>query len=58
MRVRFIKDPTGKFSLSYEIGEEKDLPESQAMDLIEDGYAIALPTRPETATDKTIKETR
>lgn len=55
MRVRFIKDPTGKYNLCYEIGEEIDLPETQAKELIEDGYAVAVEyelPKPENAMSK------
>jgi hypothetical protein len=40
--VRFIKDPTGKYNLCYEIGEEINLPDAQAKELIEDGYAVPI----------------
>jgi hypothetical protein len=54
MRIRFVKDPTGKYNLCYEIGEEINLPDSQAMDMIEDGYAIPVLTKPQNAKDKLI----
>jgi hypothetical protein len=53
VKVRFIKDPTGKYNLCYEIGEEIDLPDAQAKELIEDSYAVPteLP-KPENSTSK------
>lgn len=58
MKVKFIKDPVGKYSLCYEVGQEINLPDSQAMDLIEDGYAILIPDKPENAISKAIIEKR
>lgn len=52
MRVRFIKNPTGKYNLSYEVGEEINLPDPQAMDLITDGYAILVQEKPQNASSK------
>jgi len=40
MRVKITKDPAGRYSLAYVVGEVVDLPDQQAKDLIEDGYAI------------------
>ena len=59
MKVRFIKDPTGKYSLCYEIGEEIDFPDAQALELIEDGYAVPceLP-KPQNAASKVKSEKR
>lgn len=39
MRIKFLKDACGRYNLCYEIGEVVDLPDQQAKDLIEDGYA-------------------
>jgi len=39
MKVKITKDPAGKYSLAYMIGEVLELPDQQAKDLIEDGYA-------------------
>jgi hypothetical protein len=58
MLIRFVKDPTGKYNLCYEIGEEKDFPDAQAMDMIEDGYAVPVQVRPENAASKVKKEKR
>ena len=59
MTIRFIKDPTGKYSLCYNIGEEIDLPDLQARELIEDGYAIPLELpKPENAMSKKKTEKR
>ncbi len=55
MRVKLIKNPVGKYNLSYEIGEEINLPDAQAMDMIEDGYAIPLADKPQNASDKRTK---
>lgn len=54
MLIRFTKSPVGKYSLCYEIGEEINIPDSQAMDLIADGYAIPVLTKPENASEKLI----
>ena len=40
MKVKIIKDPTGKYGLSYEVGEVVNLPDQQANDLIEDSFAV------------------
>lgn len=40
MRVKFIQCPTGRYNLSYEVGEVVNLPDQQAKDCIEDGYAV------------------
>lgn len=59
MRIRFIKCPTGKYNLCYDVGEEiNHLPDSQAMDLIADGYAILIIEKPQNASSKRIIETR
>lgn len=58
MTVQFIKDPTGKYSLCYDVGEVVSLPDSQAMDLIADGYAILIPDKPQNASSKRIIEKR
>ncbi len=58
MTVKFIKDPVGKYSLCYEVGQEIELSDSQAMDLIEDGYAVPVPEKIENASDKKVKEKR
>ena len=39
IKVKFLLSPTGKFSLGYNPGEEASLPELQATELIEAGYA-------------------
>ena len=53
MEVRFIKNPVGKYNLSYDIGQIVSLPDTQAKELIEDGYAVPteLP-KPENAMSK------
>ncbi len=57
MVVRFIKNPVGKYNLSYEVGEEINLPDSQALDLIEDKYAVPVHViQVSTAESKVIKE--
>ena len=57
MIVRFIKNPVGKYNLSYEVGQEIDLPDSQAVDLIEDKYAELVRQSPvQTAESKVKKE--
>lgn len=41
MKVRITRpDLAGRFNLCYEVGEEINLPDAQAKELIEDGYAI------------------
>ncbi|WP_435624479.1 hypothetical protein [Flagellimonas sp.] len=39
IKVKFTKGPTGKFLLPYSVGQEKELPETQAKELIANGYA-------------------
>ncbi len=39
MRVRFLKNPVGKYNLVYEVGETASLSDSLANDLIEDKHA-------------------
>lgn len=39
IKIKFLLSPTGKFSLGYNPGEEVSLPELQATELIEAGYA-------------------
>jgi len=50
MKIKFIANPTGKFNLSYNAGEETIMETKQAMLLIEAGVAeeiIALtPSKP------------
>jgi len=58
MLIKFVKNPAGKYSLSYEVGEEINLPDSQAMELIEDGYAILIQEKPQNASSKVIFEKR
>jgi hypothetical protein len=41
MKVKIVKNPVGRYNLSYEIGEVVNLPDSQAKEMIEDGYAEA-----------------
>ncbi len=40
MVIRIIKNPVGLYNLSYEVGEEINLPDSQATELIETGHAV------------------
>ena len=40
MRIQFIKSPTGAFGLGYNEGDIKDLPDVQAMEIVESGFAI------------------
>ena len=40
MKVKFIKQPTGKFNLAYSEGEEAVLAETLSTELIEAGYAV------------------
>lgn len=51
--VRFIKNPVGKYNLSYEVGEVVSLSDSLTMDLIADGYAVATDEEPVTIPDNT-----
>lgn len=39
IKVKFLLSPTGVFNLGYNPGEEASLPELQATELIEAGYA-------------------
>ncbi len=39
MKVKILKDPAGLYNLAYVVGEVVDLPELQAEELIETGYA-------------------
>ena len=39
LKVKFVLSPTGKFSLGYNVNEIATLPELQAAELIEAGYA-------------------
>lgn len=39
VKVKFLLSPTGKFNLGYNAGETAILPELQADELIEAGYA-------------------
>ena len=38
MQVRFLKNPVGKYNLSYDVGEVVNLPDLQAMEIANDGY--------------------
>ena len=58
MTVQFIKNPTGRYNLSYEVGEVVTVPDQQGMDMIADGYAILIPGKPENAMSKKPKEKR
>lgn len=58
MRIRFIKNPVGKYNLAYDLGEEVTLPDLQARELIEDGYAILVIEKPENAMSKKVIEKR
>ncbi len=40
MRIRFIKNPVGLYNLAYDPGDEVDLPDQQARELIETGHAV------------------
>jgi hypothetical protein len=62
MKVRFVANPTGKFNLSYNVGDEVIIETKQAMLLIEGGVAEeiavltptkkkAKPVNPETELD-------
>jgi hypothetical protein len=50
MKVRFVANPTGKFNLSYNVGEEVIIETKQAMLLIEGGVAeeiaVLTPAKP------------
>jgi hypothetical protein len=39
-KVKFIKQPTGRFNLAYSEGEVAELNEALANELIEFGYAV------------------
>jgi len=39
LKIKFLLSPTGKFGLGYNVDEEGILPELQATELIEAGYA-------------------
>jgi hypothetical protein len=43
MKVRFTANPTGRFNLSYNVGEEVIIETKQAMLLIEAGVAVEIP---------------
>lgn len=43
MKVRFTANPTGRFNLSYNVGEEVIIETKQAMLLIEAGVAEEIP---------------
>lgn len=58
MTIQFTKNPTGRYNLSYEVGEVVTLPDSQAMDIVTDGYAIVIPDKPQNASSKQVKEKR
>lgn len=58
MTIQFTKNPTGRYGLAYEVGETVTVPDSQAMDLIADGYAILIIEKPQNASSKRIIETR
>ena len=53
MKVRFVANPTGKFNLSYNVGDEVIIEAKQAMLLIEGGVAeeiaVLTPTKPKKA---------
>ena len=40
MKIKFTKNPTGKYNLAYSTGDEVNMPKEQASLLIEEGYAI------------------
>ena len=50
MKVRFVANPTGKFNLSYNVGDEVIIETKQAMLLIEGGVAeeiaVLTPAKP------------
>lgn len=48
MRIRFIKDPCGMYNLAYGPGEETDLPDAQAREIIETGHAVPVEFKPQT----------
>jgi hypothetical protein len=47
MKIKFIKEPCG-IGFAYSTGNEADLPESAALELIADGYAEAVENEPVT----------
>jgi hypothetical protein len=52
MKIEFVKSPSGIFKMAYSAGEQADIDEKTAKNLIKDGFAIALdeekPTRKST----------
>jgi len=58
-KIKFIKSPTGRFGLAYGEGEEAELNEALANELIEFGYAVLVEeVKPiETAVSKEFIET-
>ena len=42
MKIEFVKSPTGVFKMAYSAGEQAELDDKTAKNLIDDGYAIAL----------------
>jgi len=40
IKIKFLLSPTGKFGLGYNAGETAQLPEAQAIELIEAKYAV------------------
>lgn len=58
MKVKFIKQPTGKFNLAYSEGEEAVLAETLSTELIEAGYAVEVEeVKIETSVSKEFIET-
>lgn len=59
MNIQFIKQPTGRFNLAYSEGEQAEVSDTLASELIESGYAVEIPeTKPiETAVSKEVIET-
>lgn len=49
LKVKFLICPTGRFGLSYSVGNEAELNEVLATELIEAGYAELLPESKEEA---------
>lgn len=58
MTIQFTKNPVGRYNLAYEVGEIVTLPDSLAMDIIEDGYAILIQDKPQNAASKQVIEKR
>jgi hypothetical protein len=52
MKVRFTANPTGRFNLSYNVGEEVIIETKQAMLLIEAGVAVEIPALTSTKSKK------